>query len=254
MNVTLYSDLHLEFDVRDFDPGTGDVLILAGDICVAGELLEGGKMARRYKRFFDACVAGYNKVFYTPGNHEHYNGDFQETQFILASEINPGVSLLNNRSEFYNGWHFVGTTLWADFEGVSQQVMEKAMNYMTDYHVVTNKNNLLSPHDTLDEHRSSLYWLTRCLPTLNGNVLVFSHHSPSFQSINGRYAGAMQGAYATNLESLIKKNPNVKHWCHGHIHESNNYMIEQCQVLSNPRGYYDQDLNPDFSTDFSLTL
>ena len=33
MNVRILSDLHLEWDNEDSDPGTGDVLILAGDIC-----------------------------------------------------------------------------------------------------------------------------------------------------------------------------------------------------------------------------
>ena len=39
MNITLYSDLHLEFEdpKRDkvFEPGEGEVCILAGDICMA---------------------------------------------------------------------------------------------------------------------------------------------------------------------------------------------------------------------------
>ena len=37
MNIKVLSDLHLEFQKPDFDldPGSGDVLVLAGDICTA---------------------------------------------------------------------------------------------------------------------------------------------------------------------------------------------------------------------------
>ena len=38
MNVRVLSDLHLEFDYEDYDPGEGDVLILAGDICCAVDI------------------------------------------------------------------------------------------------------------------------------------------------------------------------------------------------------------------------
>ena len=37
MKVRLLSDVHLEFG--DMDPGSGDVLVLAGDICTAGDLI-----------------------------------------------------------------------------------------------------------------------------------------------------------------------------------------------------------------------
>ena len=40
MNIKVLSDLHLEFEKpgSDFDPGSGDVLILAGDIITACRL------------------------------------------------------------------------------------------------------------------------------------------------------------------------------------------------------------------------
>ena len=39
MKIKLLSDVHLEFG--DFDPGTGDVLILAGDVCTAESFVRG---------------------------------------------------------------------------------------------------------------------------------------------------------------------------------------------------------------------
>ena len=68
-HFTLYSDCHTEFwDGYDvLDPGTGDLLILAGDIGMVCTLntLEGVP----YENFLRKCSEGYNKVFYTLGNH-----------------------------------------------------------------------------------------------------------------------------------------------------------------------------------------
>ena len=58
MKVRVLSDLHLEFQ-DDFylEIPEGDVLILAGDICLAADY-------DNYHPFFEQCVAKYNKVFY----------------------------------------------------------------------------------------------------------------------------------------------------------------------------------------------
>jgi len=43
-------------------------------------------------------------------------------------------------------------------------------------------------------------------------------------------------------------------WCHGHIHESSRYMLGECMVVSNPRGYYDYEENLGFDNEFEMTL
>ena len=81
--MRLFSDLHLEFDNEneDFDPGTGDVLVLAGDVCVVRDC------NNRIHKFFQKCVEGYNQVFYVLGNHEHYGGVFEDTLFKLQAKL-----------------------------------------------------------------------------------------------------------------------------------------------------------------------
>ena len=74
MNIKVCSDLHLEFETAgchgNFHPGEGEVLVLAGDICCARDYVDDNAMADRYDEFFNKCVDGYNKVFYTMGNHQ----------------------------------------------------------------------------------------------------------------------------------------------------------------------------------------
>ena len=47
----------------------------------------------------------------------------------------------------------------------------------------------------------------------------------------------MNGAYSSDLNDFILDNPQIKYWTHGHTHEPFRYMIGQCEVICNPRGY-----------------
>ena len=53
-----------------------------------------------------------------------------------------------------------------------------------------------------------------------------------------KYYDMLSRAYANDLEAFIRENTNIKYWFHGHIHEYNNYMIGETNIVSNPRGYY----------------
>ena len=111
-------------------------------------------------------------------------------------------------------------------------------DYMNDYRAITKHNNTLTPSDTFALHNESVAYLTDILPQCKENTILFTHHAPSMQSVEGldRVAGA-QGAYASDLEYLLVDNPQVKFAFHGHTHRSENYRVGQCTVISNPRGY-----------------
>ena len=254
MNVTVFSDIHLEFS--PMDPGTGDVLILAGDICTAYELGTGSDLDKRYQEFFAKCVAGYNKVFYTLGNHEHYYGVWELNERKIRENIPSEISVLLNQSEYYNGWHFVGTTLWADFNNQNPVMMQTVALSMNDYHQVIKMDGTpLQPRDTLAAHDETVAWLKQVLPTLRGNVFVFSHHAPSKCSNKGGYAHSdVSGAYCSDLSHIIEMNPHIKYWVHGHLHESVDYEIGSTNIISNPRGYVPYNPNADFNPGYQLTL
>ena len=241
MNVRLFSDLHLEFDDDDkqFDPGTGDVLVLAGDICNVVEY-------DKYHRFFEKCVMGYNKVFYIMGNHELYGGVWEDAHTTLKALLPEGITLLNDSSEFYNGVHFVGSTLWTNQNNLNFETMQQSEQCMNDYQLITKKDGrTLTVMDTISSHMASREWFEQMLPTLKGPVFMMTHHAPSQESVKGRYK-SNGGAYASDMSGLMKQYPNIKHWVHGHIHENNDYMIGECRVVSNPRGYNGMELNRNF--------
>ena len=245
MNVKVISDVHLEFDHpgETFDPGTGDILVLAGDIIPAAEY---GDEAHE---FFIKCVEGYNRVFYVLGNHEHYGGNFNDTLTTLQEKLPLGVTIMNNRSECVDGVHFIGGTLWTNFNNLDLETMETARECMNDYHLVDE----FSPEVALEEHMTTREWFDRCIPTLRGPVFVITHHAPSTKSVKGRYVGS-EGMYSTDMASLIRKHPNILYWAHGHVHATSDYMVEQCRVIANPRGYNHMELNPNFNLAHGLDI
>jgi predicted phosphodiesterase len=96
MKIALASDIHLEFGpiVLDNDEGA-DVLVLAGDICVAKHFAEGKPtylkhLAKEYREFFDHVTREFPQVVYILGNHESYSGDIAHSYNILKHHLDYG--------------------------------------------------------------------------------------------------------------------------------------------------------------------
>ena len=267
MNIKVLSDLHLEFEKPEsnFDPGTGDVLVLAGDICTAIDFeFDTYNMREVYANFFRKCSEGFNKVFYVMGNHEHYYYTFQDTAATLRKYLPENFTLLDNNSEYYEGVHFCGATMWSDWCKRDKDMMSLAeyrmndyntIEYMTEQHDHEGPPTLLRTSDVLREHDNTLYWFNQALPTLIGKVVVVTHHAPSYRSISEEYVTRDTiGAYASDVESLIYKyEPEL--WIHGHIHDTRDYMIGNTRVLCNPRGYPRKDAtNGNFDINHEVTI
>lgn len=260
MNIKVLSDLHLEFEKPDceFNPGTGDVLVLAGDICTAIDLKEDlFNMKRVYKEFFRKCSEGFNKVFYVMGNHEHYHHTFNQTARVLRQHLPSNFTLLDNSSEFYNGVHFVGGTMWGNFCGEDEKMMELGEERMNDYQTIDYSFTKpgLFPSDTVQEHNYTVQWFKQVLPTLRGKVVMVTHHAPSFRSISEDYVTSDTiGAYASDVEEVIYAHePDI--WVHGHIHDTRDYFIGNTRILCNPKGYpRKDDTNGNFDINHDVTI
>ena len=95
MKFALASDVHLEFGPLELkNTENADVLVLAGDICVAKDLREKDDVQfdrfdrnKKIHEFFQQACAEFPHVIYTAGNHEHYHGDFNDTYRNLRSYL-----------------------------------------------------------------------------------------------------------------------------------------------------------------------
>jgi predicted MPP superfamily phosphohydrolase len=241
------------------DLGQGNLLILGGDILCARHFKTDGPLRKVYDEFLQKCADNFDRVLYVAGNHEAYGYNYEGTWNVLKEHLPSKIHLLENDYVKIQDWVFIGSTLWTDFFGGNPLEMMEAGQCMSDYKVIriTPKYRKMRPEDTYRFHNESRYYLEEKLKELKDDkVWVLTHHAPSYQSVHEKYRrnGIANGAFVSDLDNLIIDNPQIKYWSHGHTHTSFDYMIEECRVICNPRGYYNADLNLEFNPYFEVEV
>jgi len=260
MKIKVVSDLHLEsceYGHGVPDLGSGDALILGGDILCARHFKKDGNLKKVYNDFLQKCVKNFDEVLYINGNHEFYGYNVEGTFDVLAEHLPKEIHYLENDFVKIKDWVFLCCTLWTDFRNENALEMMEAAQCMNDYKTIRIGSNYrkLNPDDTLGFHKKSKQFLLDTLPMFkNQKVWVLTHHAPSYQSVHPKYrnSGIANGAYVSNLDDLIFDHPNIKYFSHGHVHESMDYMIGGCRVICNPRGYFPNEINPNFDPNFDV--
>jgi predicted phosphodiesterase len=276
MKICVWSDLHLEFWDKDptwKNPGA-DVLVLAGDICIADnlysnptagldDLIQNGfyaNDARRYRKFFDHVSKSFPIVLYVMGNHEHYKGRWDRTESILRNEFSrySNIHLLEQNKFVIDDVVFLGASIWSSFNNGDPLTLLKVKELMTDYKAITECNgkiyHKLRPITTFNKHRETVDWLNTMLKEDTRTTVVMGHHAPSIQSIHERYCGQddMNSAFASNLEHLMFDH--VKYWIHGHVHDPHNYKIGSTNILCNPFGYPGEPSQLEFNPELVVKI
>lgn len=251
MKIVYCSDLHLEFIKEEwFLPSTNNinekesVLVLAGDIALAKDI------DTRHK-FFSDLSTRFHSVIYIAGNHEYYNSRFE----------NVGVKIQSFISEFTNCYFlnkknvkitinedsctFYGATLWTEIPDHEIGYSTASMN---DYRIIKKGGNYrLLPNDTNEEHKETIDYFMKHLPTQpDEKSVIISHHAPSYQSVHLMYLGnRINCNYVTNLEILIQLlKPDL--WIHGHCHNESDYGVGMTRVVCNPKGYPTEQTSSNF--------
>lgn len=274
MKLAICSDVHLEFGTLELsNPGDVDVLILSGDICVAQDLMEYDPVgiidfgkSSRYHKFFQECSARFPHVLYVAGNHEHYHGDFKDTIPNLKKRLGylENLHVLDKEVFELDDVVFVAGTLWTDMNKEDPITLHAISKMMNDFRCVENSNRVVnyktfddtdnpdkptfrtrssrfSPEDAVEDHKKLLDYARGVyeeMPPWKQMVFV-GHHTPSHTSCHPRYKGdrEMNGGYHSDLSEFILDRPGIKLWTHGHTHEAFDYMIGECRIVCNPRGY-----------------
>ncbi|MDN8612405.1 metallophosphoesterase [Variovorax ginsengisoli] len=252
MKILILSDLHLEFAPFETPPALEfDVVILAGDI---------HSPSRRAVQWAESRFAGM-PVIYVPGNHEFYDSRMDLALSEARAAADGGqVRLLDGDELVIDGVRFLGATLWTDFElaidtprGRRSDAfvsMKKATNLMNDYALIRAVDELaerdtwrarhgrrLTAEDTRQIHLKQRTWLSQKLSEpFDGPTVVVTHHAPHRGSLAQRYAQDwVSGAFVNELPESFFDVPVL--WVHGHTHESFDYRVRSCRIVSNPRGY-----------------
>lgn len=255
MTIKVYvtSDLHLEFadlDIQNHD--SVDVLILSGDILVARDLDRPDERGDRVRNFLQRVSRDFANTVMVMGNHEHYHGDFAQTQIVIQTALDRqgivNIHLLEKCTWQYEDWLFIGGTLWTDFNSADPLTMYHAKNSMSDFSVTKNSGASFYkfvPDHALADHRNMRDYIHHVIQARrdqgqhDSRVVVVGHHSPSRVSTHPRYQGdeLMNGCYSSHMEEFIMDRPEIALWTHGHTHEDFDYEIGTTRVVCNPRGY-----------------
>src|SRR5262249_12831499 len=103
MRIHVLSDLHLEVRPFEAEAVAADLVVLAGDIANGADGVDWARRAFRAP------------VLYLAGNHEYYDGDFDEVQEQLRHDADERVRVLDRSVAVVDGVRFLGCTLWTDY-------------------------------------------------------------------------------------------------------------------------------------------
>lgn len=248
MKIAIASDLHLEFkDISLTNDEGADVLILAGDICVAKHFSSNPKKYEEYQTFFKNCSEQFKHVIYVVGNHEHYNYFYNYTVRDLKESLKniaSNIYLLDKETTEIDGKVFIGSTLWTDMNDECPKTLDACGFFMNDFKVIKHFDGVnymkFTTKQSVREHVKCRDYIKRVLEnSKDKDVVVVSHHSPSHQSIHPKFLHEtiINGAFHNSLDYMMEMADNIKLWVHGHTHDSFHYVIGTTQVVCNPRGY-----------------
>lgn len=267
MKLRIMSDLHLDVNAGyPFRTKASEIFtIICGDI--SAYYNKTSKWLNRYVKN-GVFVAG-NHIVYTESGHSlQYFLQRYEEDYPLSAPL----SFLNDTYKIIEDVVFVGGTLWTDYRLYGSETQDLHQWWATQYLNDFRFGKFNPAHDLMCENIKSLLKLrpehcvlmfqktlatidTVCKQFPDKKIVVVTHHAPSQQSIPEQYKNdAISPAYASNLENFILDHPNIKLWCHGHIHTACDYQIGNCRIVCNPRGYVKHCENTGFKKDLAINL
>lgn len=239
MKIRYMSDLHLEH-IKNIDAFLGQ--IQPGEVCIlAGDI--GNPCKPHYDTFMKFISQNFTKAFVIAGNHEYYHNPMDETNAHMDKYFKQfeNITFLRNRYEIYEGYCFVGTTLWTHVTDPRYKIQDVYQIPRFDY---IEYNRL---------HRNSIAFLKEALT--HENCVVITHHVPSTSLIHAKYLTPSMMPYhqwfACDLDTFFT--PNIKAWFYGHTHTPSVAKIQNIPFLCNPIGYPGEN-EGDFEATFILDL
>ena len=250
MRIVYGSDLHLELNPykQNLTIPDGDVLILAGDIMSASSIQKWKNDARSRKTklhvsTFTEQTRKFKNVLYVMGNHEHYGCVFSQTINILKKyliENNLNWKIMEDNIVDIDGKLFIGSTFWTDFNKHNFTDMLTAQNGMNDYYwIYKDLTTPIIPDIIYETNQNSIQFLeTVCRENKDLETILITHHPLSHQGVNRMHSGnSLDSAFASNLETIYEKYPQITHHFHGHTHIIKEYEIYDTKIYSNACGY-----------------
>lgn len=230
MKILVLSDLHNEFSSFVPPDVPADLVVLAGDIDLKVRGVEWANEAF-------ACP-----VIYCCGNHELYRGHLDRTLLKMKAAAAPHVRVMENEVWIHKGLRFLVGTAWTDYTSTGDVAAATmaCLREMNDFKLIRADTGYrrLRPSDLITKNhvtRDFLDW-ELSIP-FDGATVVITHHCPIPEAA-GEEEGHVSAAYYNRWYRLVEK---ADFWLFGHTHKAVDTVFGQCRVISNPRGYPNED-------------
>ena len=242
--VQIYSDIHIElWNKLPTLPVKAKYLFLAGYIC--------NKNNQIFYKFLDYCSEWWDKVFYTPGNHEFYvnNKNYNQLLFEYKYEIEKkykNVYFLDNEAVKLNDEIDVyGSTFWT--KSPFERTYEAKLS-INDYNKITYFNQSkrhvvdldISYVNELSE--TSYNKLKQHLSSATKPTIVMTHFPPIRTGTSDpKYLiqGRIMNSYFTWPDETLNDFDltKVPIWISGHTHWSYDINKNGSRFVGNQLGY-----------------
>ena len=151
MRVAVGSDFHNEFSVYKFDNTEADVLVLGGDILLSNRFntydpISENTISDRFHTFLNDASEHFKDVIYIMGNHEHYDGDFAQTEKNIRECMKryTNIHFLEKETIKIGDVAFVGGTMWTDMNKRDDLTMMHVQHRMNDFQIIKNSNTMVT--------------------------------------------------------------------------------------------------------------
>ena len=265
MKISLGSDLHLEWNDLSITECDAEIVILPGDL---GSGIEGVLWAiREFNKFPNVIL-----VIIVPGNHDCYGCDnvYEHIAAMKAAAEGTKVRVLYNDHVDYNGYRFIGATLWSDFKlnGNQPLCMLKAMAWKADesldagmlpvgfphgdapaprVHAIADFDKIgwvdgkpITAENMLAENAKSVDYIFANQSEDLINVVVTHFPPAGMISFRGSFSDEYRrSSYYTNTLDNAIGYSNIKFWFYGHNHDNGMFEIGETTLVGWMRGYKD---------------
>lgn len=245
MKIQYASDLHLEFSentnfLKEHPLNvTGDILLLAGDICYLGS-----KPSMQHP-FWDWAADHYEQTYIVPGNHEYYGGfDLQDSLHDFSLPIRSNVCYKNNTVVNLMETELIFTTLWTC---IPPQYLYSINQKIADCYWIVYRGDPFRAGHYQEVHTISLNFLEKTLQEkTNRKKIIISHHAPTHLCDKPDFQNSpLNSAFVVELKDKIAL-WNIDYWIYGHTHRNMPVQkIKHTQLICNQMGYvgYGEHLN-----------
>ncbi len=243
MRIWTVSDLHVDVEPYAWPAAPEhDVLVVAGDTM---------ERLPRALRWIRETAPTDRPIIYVPGNHDAWRMRWPRDLASAHEDARAlGIELLaSGETVVLGGTRFIGATLWSDFRLRPDREVQSRAEYdhgMLDRKRITSTRTGYGRWLARDaaalhaEHRSAIE--AELAQPHDGPTVVVTHHAPHPMSLATRqWEEEIDASYASDLGVLLDGPTAPALWLHGHTHLAVDYRVGGTRVVSNPRGYGDEN-------------